>query len=580
MTSGEAHIGRMQRSRRFFQVPVRGQIFVGLVATVFGAMIYFGVLWWAYAQLATAYRSANVFLNTLNAVPTVPHSPTTGANPSEARLAATFRVVQSLGGHPADATLSDVWDPGPDADGTDQPYWKVYSFMAEDALDADAEVPLLSDEVGTLDLVYELVNSLGGDDSDDGSDSRGSSAQRTKTVEGLARVLAGKPGVLEEYTGDIGARTGEGSVGAFRKAFSSEPILRGERVTKLLLEQLHLSTNDGVHALTTTHSSAGSGDQLHIETLVSFCANLVSQLHADPEVKKWRAVLTIVRGPEQFALIVLFLWTLGMLCVRAYILGERRRQASRVTGWLRRDIRKRLAARWELEQASRGTRSGSGVGAGQPKDIVTHYRDDIWAVAQNLLNLALTAAPPWDTDDVRSIVKKAEGEDGKLDEAERKVLKDELRNHSLLYFALSVCNTEIYRAHEQGSPTDPGVLESLCARLRRRIQSSRWMIGWVARAMPAIGFIGTVRGISGALSGADSIVRETTALGQAAAVSDVAGTLGIAFTTTLLALLFGLISSLFNDAQATSEDTLADDIEKELMPLLDVALLNLDIARS
>ena len=72
------------------------------------------------------------------------------------------------------------------------------------------------------------------------------------------------------------------------------------------------------------------------------------------------------------------------------------------------------------------------------------------------------------------------------------------------------------------------------------LETQRAPIRWFLKAMPSVGFIGTVRGLSAALASADSIVSAPTRVEQAAAIGSVAATLGIAFTTTMVALVFGL----------------------------------------
>jgi len=72
-----------------------------------------------------------------------------------------------------------------------------------------------------------------------------------------------------------------------------------------------------------------------------------------------------------------------------------------------------------------------------------------------------------------------------------------------------------------------------------RLASSRWPIRIAVALLPAIGFIGTVRGIMLALSGADAIVWAETVNQRSAAISGLSADLGLAFATTLLALLFG-----------------------------------------
>jgi hypothetical protein len=64
---------------------------------------------------------------------------------------------------------------------------------------------------------------------------------------------------------------------------------------------------------------------------------------------------------------------------------------------------------------------------------------------------------------------------------------------------------------------------------------------WVQIALPSIGFIGTKRGLSEALGKADTIVRASTQVNQALAVTNVSETMGIAFTSTLVGLILLMI---------------------------------------
>ena len=77
-----------------------------------------------------------------------------------------------------------------------------------------------------------------------------------------------------------------------------------------------------------------------------------------------------------------------------------------------------------------------------------------------------------------------------------------------------------------------------------RLASSRWPIRIAVAILPAIGFIGTVRGIMLALSGADAIVWAETVNQRSAAISGLSADLGLAFATTLLALLFGALLTI------------------------------------
>lgn len=113
------------------------------------------------------------------------------------------------------------------------------------------------------------------------------------------------------------------------------------------------------------------------------------------------------------------------------------------------------------------------------------------------------------------------------------------------------------------------IITHLSAQQRRKVYLSRWVIRWGARALPAIGFVGTVRGILIALSNADSIVRAASAEGQAAAITAVSATLGLSFATTFIALILGLAFSIFDDAQKNREMAFVEETSEALEPLID-----------
>lgn len=119
----------------------------------------------------------------------------------------------------------------------------------------------------------------------------------------------------------------------------------------------------------------------------------------------------------------------------------------------------------------------------------------------------------------------------------------------------------------QKSPADRRIdqIENAFALLHERWDESRWVQRWAAKALPAIGFIGTVRGILLALPDAEGIVRATSPLAQASAISTVAGSLGLAFSTTMYALLFGLILSVIDDAQQAAEFNLLCNTRDEVL---------------
>jgi MotA/TolQ/ExbB proton channel family len=73
--------------------------------------------------------------------------------------------------------------------------------------------------------------------------------------------------------------------------------------------------------------------------------------------------------------------------------------------------------------------------------------------------------------------------------------------------------------------------------LSRIVISARWPVSTAMLLLPALGFIGTVRGIMNSLTGADALVFAATENERAAAIGALAGDLGLAFATTLIALV-------------------------------------------
>lgn len=76
--------------------------------------------------------------------------------------------------------------------------------------------------------------------------------------------------------------------------------------------------------------------------------------------------------------------------------------------------------------------------------------------------------------------------------------------------------------------------------------TARWPMRLAITTLPAIGFIGTVRGIMKSLTGADSIVWATTSSERAQAINALSADLGLAFATTMLALIFGIFLSILS----------------------------------
>ena len=102
-----------------------------------------------------------------------------------------------------------------------------------------------------------------------------------------------------------------------------------------------------------------------------------------------------------------------------------------------------------------------------------------------------------------------------------------------------------------------------------RLYNSRWIVRWTAITIPAIGFVGTVRGILQSLSQADVIVWASTQSERAAAIGEISGELGLAFATTLIALVIGIGISIFNEHQSKNESDFVLMLEETMSKYLD-----------
>ena len=118
----------------------------------------------------------------------------------------------------------------------------------------------------------------------------------------------------------------------------------------------------------------------------------------------------------------------------------------------------------------------------------------------------------------------------------------------------------------QGMQDASGAIRETCVTEGERLDSELSMIRYIAWAIPAIGFIGTVRGIGMALSEAYRAVE-----GDIAGVTDA---LGVAFNSTLVALLLSIILMFLMHQIQLQQERLALDAqsfcEDRLLPHLKI----------
>ncbi|MDD9821308.1 MAG: MotA/TolQ/ExbB proton channel family protein [Gammaproteobacteria bacterium] len=170
------------------------------------------------------------------------------------------------------------------------------------------------------------------------------------------------------------------------------------------------------------------------------------------------------------------------------------------------------------------------------------------------------------------------GEDGESVDGERSTLRDmqsalrnlesltdrETRDTPLVKTLRTAARR--YIATQDAQNTSDAIVTGVEA-LAARLESGNSMIRYLIWAIPSIGFIGTVRGIGQALSQADQAL--------AGDISGMTNSLGIAFNSTLVALIISIFlmfllhelqrlqDKLIVDTQAYCEEFLLSRIEKK-----------------
>lgn len=94
--------------------------------------------------------------------------------------------------------------------------------------------------------------------------------------------------------------------------------------------------------------------------------------------------------------------------------------------------------------------------------------------------------------------------------------------------------------------------------LKDKLSSSRQILDWGITTLPALGFLGTVHGILNALNGVSGLTQGDAA-SRLATLLDVSGALGLAFSTTLIALVGMMILSYFDVVQERRERAIVEE---------------------
>ena len=98
-------------------------------------------------------------------------------------------------------------------------------------------------------------------------------------------------------------------------------------------------------------------------------------------------------------------------------------------------------------------------------------------------------------------------------------------------------------------------------RARHGLSRGRVVMHWGLATMPALGFVGTVRGILEAMTKAGDIVWATEKAERAEAITLMSTELGLAFSTTFAALVFGIVAGLIVMLGGREEERMISIVE-------------------
>ena len=122
---------------------------------------------------------------------------------------------------------------------------------------------------------------------------------------------------------------------------------------------------------------------------------------------------------------------------------------------------------------------------------------------------------------------------------------------NVLYNATSLCLNRFFTTMKVADATD--AMRQSCDLDAERLETGLSIVRYLVWVIPSLGFIGTVRGISAALGQAEEAVR-----GNIAPVTE---NLGVAFNSTLVALLISVIVMFCLHKLKESQETLMLDVQ-------------------
>jgi hypothetical protein len=292
-----------------------------------------------------------------------------------------------------------------------------------------------------------------------------------------------------------------------------------------------------------------------------FSRQLLGAMMTTSDVRGPKLWLDALVGLPQAVLNWFFFMLLAFVIGRMMLLGRMRREIVVVTSWLAEN--KSL-----LEEASATKRAKNAI-----------------EMAANLVNLqdpSQRTAQVSALASFRDWIRRALADF--FDKAKPASFRDRMKRASVSFFERRKPDWTDVRQHSLIAlmaekalrrlivgESQPELFREFCAARRAMVDESAWFLRYMSRALPALGFVGTILGILFALNGADGIVRASTQAERISAMAAVTGPLAFAFSHTFIALLAGLITGFWIDRETAQERLSLLAYEESLIEKIDLA---------
>lgn len=301
---------------------------------------------------------------------------------------------------------------------------------------------------------------------------------------------------------------------------------------------------------------ATSLDDPQVQAIEDFAIALMASVDTDAGVTSARQLLAAARGLEQFLIVALFMMVGALMLERVLAFRRRGWEIDRATSQIKANV---AASDADAEKARVEAEAAAAKAAEEAAAKAAAEAAAALVAGLPAPQPAASAAKPGD-----------DLQDRRTQQTERA---------SRLRATIATLNLHIGsggqdRTSEVASDMVNAVLNDLSQTslyglsdertdkvaedLKVKVDSSRQLIGWGITTLPALGFLGTVHGILNALNGVSGLTQGDAAA-RLATLLNVSGALGLAFSTTLIALVGMMILTFFDIVQARSEKSMIEE---------------------